>query len=154
MSHVWISHITHMSESFHMYEWVMTHMWMIVTHTRNAWHGTSSTLCYTHKQGFHAGQTRPHAHKHTHTHTHKRKHTSHKHHTHTTHEHHTHKHVSQDKHTLDSDDTYWRESLEKFLETLTVNISVMLLVLVDVFNVRFPASFTLMGLLWLVGSIQ
>ena len=40
-----------------------------------------------------------------------------------------------ERHTLDSDDSYWRETLDKTLETLAVNIAVMLLVLVDVFNV-------------------
>ena len=35
----------------------------------------------------------------------------------------------------DKDDTYWREDLEKFLETLTVNALVVLLVLIDVGNV-------------------
>ena len=33
MSHIWVSHVTHMSESCHTYEWVMSHIWMIhVTH--------------------------------------------------------------------------------------------------------------------------
>ena len=28
MSHVWMSHVTHMNESCHTYEWVMAHVWM------------------------------------------------------------------------------------------------------------------------------
>jgi len=34
MSHIWMSHVTHMNESCHTYEGVMSHMWMShVTHT-------------------------------------------------------------------------------------------------------------------------
>jgi len=28
MSHLWMSHVTHMNESCHTYEWVMSHLWM------------------------------------------------------------------------------------------------------------------------------
>ena len=28
MSHIWMSHVTHMSESCHTYEWVTSHIWM------------------------------------------------------------------------------------------------------------------------------
>jgi len=28
ISHAWMSHVTYMSEPYHMYEWVMSHMWM------------------------------------------------------------------------------------------------------------------------------
>jgi len=28
MSHIWMSHVTHMNESCHTYEWVMSHTWM------------------------------------------------------------------------------------------------------------------------------
>ena len=28
MSHIWMSHVTHMNESCHTYEWVMSHIWM------------------------------------------------------------------------------------------------------------------------------
>ena len=28
MSHMWMSHVTHMNESCHTYEWVMSHIWM------------------------------------------------------------------------------------------------------------------------------
>ena len=28
MAHIWISHVTHMDESCHTYEWVMSHIWM------------------------------------------------------------------------------------------------------------------------------
>lgn len=49
--------------------------------------------------------------------------------------HHHHRDEDEDRHTLDSDDSYWRETLEKMLETLAVNIAVMLLVFVDVVNV-------------------
>ena len=28
MPHIWMSHVTHMNESCHMYEWVMPHIWM------------------------------------------------------------------------------------------------------------------------------
>ena len=33
MSHIWMSHVSHMNESCHTYEWVMSHIWMShVTH--------------------------------------------------------------------------------------------------------------------------
>jgi len=33
VSHIWMSHVTHMNESCHTYEWVMSHIWMSrVTH--------------------------------------------------------------------------------------------------------------------------
>ena len=28
LSHIWMSHVTHMNESCHTYEWVMSHIWM------------------------------------------------------------------------------------------------------------------------------
>ena len=39
MSHIWMSHVTHMNESCHTYEWVMSHIWMShVTHTNESCH--------------------------------------------------------------------------------------------------------------------
>jgi len=40
MSHIWMSHVTHMNESRHTYEWVTSHIWMShVTHmTRKCMH--------------------------------------------------------------------------------------------------------------------
>ena len=39
MSHMWLSHVTHMNESCHTYEWVMSHIWMSpVTHTNESCH--------------------------------------------------------------------------------------------------------------------
>jgi len=42
--HIWMSHVTHMNESCHTYEWAMSHIWMShVTHIRRqhylyVWH--------------------------------------------------------------------------------------------------------------------
>ena len=37
--HMWMSHVTHMSESCHIYEWVMSHIWMShVTHMNESFH--------------------------------------------------------------------------------------------------------------------
>ena len=45
MSHIWMSHITHMNKSCHTYEWVMSHMWMShVTHMNQSCHTES---CHT-----------------------------------------------------------------------------------------------------------
>jgi len=39
LSHVWMSHVTHVDESCHTYEWVMSHMWMShVTHVNESCH--------------------------------------------------------------------------------------------------------------------
>ena len=39
MSHIWMSHVTYMNESCHTYEWVMSHIWMShVTHTNESCH--------------------------------------------------------------------------------------------------------------------
>ena len=39
MSHIWMSHVTHMNESCHTYEWVMSHIWMShVTHMNESRH--------------------------------------------------------------------------------------------------------------------
>jgi len=35
MSHIWVSHVTHMKESCHTYEWVMSHIWM--SHVSHIW---------------------------------------------------------------------------------------------------------------------
>ena len=38
MSHIWVSHVTHLSESCHTYEWVMAHIWVsYVTHMSESW---------------------------------------------------------------------------------------------------------------------
>ena len=38
-SHIWISEVAHMNESWHTYEWVMARIWMRhVTHMNEAWH--------------------------------------------------------------------------------------------------------------------
>jgi len=45
MSHIWMSHVTHMNESCHTYEWVMSHIWMIhVTHMNESCHTYDYTL--------------------------------------------------------------------------------------------------------------
>jgi len=42
MSHIWMSHVTHMNESWHTYEWVMSHIWMS--------HGAHlNELCHTYE---------------------------------------------------------------------------------------------------------
>jgi len=39
MSHIWVSHVKHMSESCHTYEWVMSHIWVShVSHMSESWH--------------------------------------------------------------------------------------------------------------------
>ena len=39
MSHIWMSHVTHMNASRHTYEWVMSHIWMRhVTHMNASCH--------------------------------------------------------------------------------------------------------------------
>ena len=39
LSHIWMSHVTHMNESCHTYEWVMSHIWMShVTHMNEVCH--------------------------------------------------------------------------------------------------------------------
>ena len=39
MSHIWMSHVTHMNESCHTYEWAMSHIWMShVTHMNESCH--------------------------------------------------------------------------------------------------------------------
>ena len=39
MSHMWMSHVTHMNESWRTYEWVMSHIWMShVTHMNESCH--------------------------------------------------------------------------------------------------------------------
>jgi len=35
MSHIWMSHVTHMNESCHTHEWVMSHIWM--SHVTHIW---------------------------------------------------------------------------------------------------------------------
>ena len=40
MSHIWMSHVTHMNESRHTYEWVMSHIW-----THHIW--MDPVTCYT-----------------------------------------------------------------------------------------------------------
>jgi len=43
--------------------------------------------------------------------------------------------VSQNHLNVDGDDTYWRETLETWLNSLSMNIFVMVLVFVDIINV-------------------
>ena len=39
MSHIWMSHVTHMNESCHTYEWLMSHIWMShVAHMNESGH--------------------------------------------------------------------------------------------------------------------
>jgi len=39
MSHIQMSYVTHMNESCHTYRWVMSHIWMShVTHMNESWH--------------------------------------------------------------------------------------------------------------------
>jgi hypothetical protein len=47
--------------------------------------------------------------------------------------------VSQNHLNVDGDDTYWRETLETWLNSLSMNIFVMVLVFVDVINVVVSA---------------
>jgi len=59
MSHTWMSHVPHMNESSHTYEWVMSHVWMShVTHMNVSFY-TPQTI---------RRQWRD-THTHTHTHT-------------------------------------------------------------------------------------
>ena len=52
MSHIWMSHVTHMNESCHTYEWVMSHIWMShVTHRNESSHTyewVMSHICISH----------------------------------------------------------------------------------------------------------
>ena len=49
MKHVWMTHGTHMNESSHTYEWVMSHIWMShVTHMNESCHEHGSFICMTH----------------------------------------------------------------------------------------------------------
>jgi len=43
MSHMWMSHVTHVNESCHTYEWVMSHTWML--HTRARIYGQRVRAC-------------------------------------------------------------------------------------------------------------
>jgi hypothetical protein len=47
--------------------------------------------------------------------------------------------VSQNHLNVDGDDTYWRETLETWLNSLSMNIFVMVLVFVDIINVVVSA---------------
>jgi hypothetical protein len=47
--------------------------------------------------------------------------------------------VSQNHLNVDGDDTYWRETLEIWLNSLSMNIFVMVLVFVDIINVVVSA---------------
>jgi len=39
MSHIWMSHVTHINEACHVREWGMSHIWMRhVTHVKESWH--------------------------------------------------------------------------------------------------------------------
>ena len=46
MSHIWMSHVTHMNESCHTYGWVMSHIWMShVTHRNVSCHTYECVMC-------------------------------------------------------------------------------------------------------------
>jgi len=46
-SHIWISHVTQVNESCHTYEWVMSHVWMShVTHMNASCHASSWVLSH------------------------------------------------------------------------------------------------------------
>ena len=48
MSHIWMSHVTHMIESCHTYEWVMSHIWMShVTHMNESCHTYEWVMSHT-----------------------------------------------------------------------------------------------------------
>jgi len=57
MSHIWMSHVTHMNESCHTYEWVMSHIRMShvtyvkrhVTHMNESWHMCFNTWKISHR---------------------------------------------------------------------------------------------------------
>jgi len=70
MSHIWMSHVTHMNESCHTYEWVMSHIWMgHVTHTNESCHTES---CHTYEWVMsHIGMSRV-THRNESCHTYKR----------------------------------------------------------------------------------
>jgi len=55
MSHIWMSHVTHLNESSHTYEWVMSHIWMShvthmnksFTHMNKSWHAHEWVMPHT-----------------------------------------------------------------------------------------------------------
>ena len=47
MSHIWMSHVTHMNESCHTYEWVMSHIWM--SHVSYQSHQEYQCSCHTYE---------------------------------------------------------------------------------------------------------
>ena len=48
MSHIWMSHVTHMNESCHTHEWVMSHTWMShVTHINESCHTHEWVMSHT-----------------------------------------------------------------------------------------------------------
>jgi len=52
MSHTWISHGTHVNESWHTCEWVMSHIWMShVTHLNESQHTWMRYATYTNRSG-------------------------------------------------------------------------------------------------------
>jgi len=46
LPHIWMSHVTHMNESCHTYEWVMSHIWM--SHVRDVTHKHNTHTYTTH----------------------------------------------------------------------------------------------------------
>jgi len=49
MSHIWMSHVTHMNESCHTYEWVKSNIWMShVTHMNESCHTYEWVIPYMH----------------------------------------------------------------------------------------------------------
>ena len=47
VSHIWMSHVAHMNESCHTYEWVMSHTWM--SHVSHSCVSHINETCYTYK---------------------------------------------------------------------------------------------------------
>ena len=48
VSHIWMNHVTHMSESCHTYEWIMSHVWMSpVTHMNESCHTHEWVMSHT-----------------------------------------------------------------------------------------------------------
>jgi len=54
MSHIWMSHVTHLNESCHTYEWVMSHIWMSrVIHLNESCHRCEWVMSHLRMITFH-----------------------------------------------------------------------------------------------------
>jgi len=60
MSHIWMSHVTHMNESCHTYEWVMSHIWMMhVTYIEKSGHKRVMSQIFLCRDSFICDTTHP-----------------------------------------------------------------------------------------------